>query len=73
VSYGYPWSGLVGRFKFGGEPGWADSFAALLLRDPAARALVAGARWLLPMPLARERLAGRGYNQARSCCWSTTS
>jgi ComF family protein len=64
VSYGYPWSGLVGRFKFGGEPGWADTFAALLLRDAAARSLVADARWLVPMPLSRQRLASRGFNQA---------
>jgi predicted amidophosphoribosyltransferase len=66
VSYGYPWSGLVGRFKFGGEPGWADTFAALLLRDAGRRALVDDARWLVPMPLSRQRLASRGFNQATS-------
>jgi ComF family protein len=64
VSYGYPWSGLIGRFKFGSEPGWADTFAALLLRDAGARALVDEARWLVPMPLSRQRLASRGFNQA---------
>lgn len=64
VSYGYPWSALVGRFKFSGEAGWADSFATLLARDPEVRAAIAAARWLLPMPLSRERLAARGFNQA---------
>jgi ComF family protein len=64
VSYGYPWAGLIGRFKFGSEPGWADTFAALLLRDAGARALVDEARWLVPMPLSRQRLASRGFNQA---------
>lgn len=64
VSYGYPWAGLIGRCKFGGEPGWARSFAALLARDAAVRALVDAARWLVPMPLAPGRLGARGFNQA---------
>ena len=64
VSYGYPWSGLVGRFKFAGEAGWARPFADLLLRDPAVRQVLGAARWVLPMPLSRERLAQRGFNQA---------
>ena len=64
VSYGYPWSMLVGRFKFGGEAGWAGTFGDLLLRDPALRERLAAARWVVPMPLSRERLAQRGFNQA---------
>lgn len=64
VSWGYPWSALVARYKFAGEAGWAGSFAALLMRDPAVRGEVARARWLLPMPLSDARLAARGFNQA---------
>ncbi len=64
VSWGYPWSSLVARYKFAGEVGWAGIFADLLLRDPAVRAEVARARWLLPMPLSDARLAARGFNQA---------
>lgn len=64
VSYGYPWAALVGRFKFSGEAGWADSFAALLARSPQVQAAIDAAHWLLPMPLSRERLAVRGFNQA---------
>lgn len=64
VSYGYPWSALVGRFKFGGEAGWAGTFSDLLLRQPPLRDAIAAARWVVPMPLSRERLAQRGFNQA---------
>lgn len=64
VSYGYPWSTLVGRFKFGGEAGWAGTFADLLLRDAQVQEAVTAARWVVAMPLSRERLAQRGFNQA---------
>ena len=64
VSYGYPWSGLVGRFKFAGEAGWAAAFSALMARQRGVPELLAGARWLVPMPLSPERLARRGFNQA---------
>jgi len=30
VDYAYPWSGLLGQFKFGGEPGLAAVLAAQL-------------------------------------------
>ena len=30
LDYGYPWDGLVSRFKFHGEPGWAATFAGLM-------------------------------------------
>ena len=64
VSYGYPWAGLIGRYKFGGQPGWADTFAGLLDASAAVRRCVEAARWLVPMPLSRQRLATRGFNQA---------
>ena len=64
VSYAYPWSGLVSRFKFAGQAGWAGAFAELMLASSELRQEIAAARWLVPMPLSRERLAGRGFNQA---------
>lgn len=64
VRYGYPWSGLVADFKFHGQPGWAAFLADLLRRAEGAEALLGAARLVLPMPLSRERLAQRGYNQA---------
>ncbi|WBY00467.1 ComF family protein [Ramlibacter tataouinensis] len=64
VSYGYPWAGLIGQFKFAGQPGWADCFARLLLSRGAVRDCLDSADRVVPMPLARERLAARGFNQA---------
>lgn len=64
ASYGYPWAGLIGRFKFSGQPGWADAFARLLAALPPVRECLAAADRVLPMPLSRERLAARGFNQA---------
>ncbi len=64
VDYAYPWAGLVGRFKFGGEPGWAAALAARMREhEGMARALDA-AQLVLPLPLAPRRLAERGFNQA---------
>ncbi|MBC5763139.1 ComF family protein [Ramlibacter albus] len=64
VSYGFPWSRLLLRFKFGDEPGWARTLAALMLDAPGVAASVAQADLVLPMPLSRERLALRGFNQS---------
>jgi len=46
VAYAYPWSGLVGRFKFSGEPGWAQSGDKPELRYRAAREELAQANRL---------------------------
>lgn len=64
VDYGYPWAGLVGRFKFQGEPGWAAGLAGLMEAVPGVAQEVAAADVVLPMPLAPRRLAERGFNQA---------
>jgi ComF family protein len=64
VSYGYPWSGLLTRYKFGNEPGWAATLARLVQETPGARQALDDCDLVLPMPLSRERLAQRGFNQA---------
>ncbi|RYF13525.1 MAG: ComF family protein [Comamonadaceae bacterium] len=64
VSYAYPWSGLVARFKFSGQPGWAGEFARRMAAIPGCTEELAHADMLLPMPLAPRRLAQRGFNQA---------
>ena len=64
VPYAYPWSGLVARFKFSGEPGWAEALAERMARIPGLDAELRGADLLLPMPLAPRRLSERGFNQA---------
>jgi ComF family protein len=64
VSYDYPWSTLVSRYKFAPDPGWAHTFSRILRDVPRAQALLAAASHVLPMPLSRERLSQRGFNQA---------
>jgi ComF family protein len=67
VDYAYPWSGLISRYKFGEHPGWAAFFAAMLLNAPGIRQHLADLHttdFILPVPLSKERLQARGFNQA---------
>ena len=64
VSYEFPWSTLITQFKFNGAPGWSYAFAALMRSTPWVEPALDAADLVLPMPLARERLAERGFNQA---------
>lgn len=67
VSYAWPWSELIARFKFGDHPGWAPFFAGLLAFSPGVQHALAGLRegdLILPVPLSAQRLQSRGFNQA---------
>lgn len=64
VGYGYPWSALITQFKFHGQPGWARAFAELMRGAPGVEAAIRQADVVVPMPLSRERLAERGFNQS---------
>jgi ComF family protein len=64
VAYDYPWSGLMGQFKFQEHTGWASSFALLMRNTPWVEPALEKADWLLPMPLSPLRLQERGFNQA---------
>jgi ComF family protein len=64
VSYAYPWSGCISRFKFHADTGWAATLATLLRSTPWVEPALEQAHWLLPMPLSRQRLMERGFNQA---------
>ena len=64
VTYGYPWSSAITQFKFSGDPGWAGALAALLRSTPQVAPALAAADWVLPIPLSRQRLQERGFNQA---------
>lgn len=64
VDYGYPWAQAIAQFKFQGDPGWAQALAALVRKTPGAAVALAAADWVLPVPLAAERLRERGFNQA---------
>jgi ComF family protein len=63
VEYAFPWSGLVAAFKFRAALDLAPALAALLA-DAARAAPPVRPTLLLPVPLAVERLAERGMNQA---------
>jgi ComF family protein len=64
VSYDYPWSLLVSEFKFREHTGWARTFASLMRSTPWVEPALDEADLVLPMPLSRQRMAERGYNQA---------
>ena len=64
VAYEYPWSGLIARYKFGASPGWSQALALLMRSTPWAEPALDAADLVLPMPLSRERLRERGFNQA---------
>ena len=64
VDYAYPWAAVLARFKFGQQPGLAVPLAQLLQRLPATAQRLNDATLVLPMPLANERLAERGFNQS---------
>ena len=63
VPYQYPWSQLVVDFKFGGQAAWARSFATLMRSAPWVEPALDKADIVLPMPLSRQRLKERGFNQ----------
>lgn len=64
VDYAYPWDGLIARFKFRSEPGWAQPFAQRLLQVPLTLTLLQTRPLMVPIPLTATRLGERGYNQA---------
>jgi ComF family protein len=64
VSYGYPWSALIAQYKFNGQAGWARAFATLMRSAPWMEPALEQADFVLPLPLSRERLAERGFNQS---------
>lgn len=63
VDYAYPWSGLVVDFKFHQQPGWARTLAALMRSAPWVEPALEQADLIVPMPLSRQRLRERGFNQ----------
>jgi len=64
VDYAYPWDRLIAHFKFQENPAWAGHFAALMRSAPWVEPALEAADFVIPMPLARERLLQRGFNQS---------
>lgn len=64
VAYAYPWSALIQSYKFHAQTGLVRSFATLLRATPWVESALEGVDLLLPMPLSKQRLRARGFNQA---------
>lgn len=64
VGYDYPWARLIVDFKFHQQPGRAASLARLLHSAPWVDPALEAASMVIPMPLSRQRLQERGFNQA---------
>lgn len=64
VSYEFPWSGVVHQFKFHGDSAWAVTIAQLMAAEPGIELALDTADLVIPMPLSRERLRLRGFNQS---------
>jgi ComF family protein len=64
VPYDFPWASLIVDFKFHEQTGLARALALLLRSTPWVEPALEAADHVLPMPLSRERLQSRGFNQA---------
>ncbi|KAF1021948.1 MAG: Orotate phosphoribosyltransferase [Paracidovorax wautersii] len=63
--YGYPWSFLLGRLKFGDDVGLARALGRLLAQTPGLAARLDAVDLIVALPLSPQRLARRGYNQSQ--------
>jgi ComF family protein len=64
VDYAYPWSGIIGHFKFHQRPGWARALGSMLVNDPSILPLLRACDLCTAVPLTPSRLVARGYNQS---------
>ncbi len=63
-TYAWPWPDCIAQFKFRAEAGWAGPLATLMRSAPWVEPALENCDVVLPMPLSRERLRERGFNQA---------
>ena len=64
VSYTFPWSDCIARFKFQADPGLARTLANVMRHAPWIEPALDAAQLVVPMPLTPTRLRERGFNQA---------
>jgi ComF family protein len=64
VSYTYPWTDCIARFKFQDDPSLARALAHLMRHAPWVEPALDAATLVVPMPLSPTRLRERGFNQA---------
>ena len=64
VDYDYPWANMVRDFKFHADIAWARSFTRMMRSTPWVDPALEAADWIVPMPLSKQRLLERGFNQS---------
>ena len=64
VDYAFPWDALLLRVKFHAGLDLLPSLVQCMLQAHAAQAAPRAADLVLPVPLSRQRLRERGFNQA---------
>lgn len=64
VSYAFPWSECIARFKFQADPGLGRSLAEIMRHAPWVEPALEAAHAVIAMPLSSQRLRERGFNQA---------
>ncbi|MDI9331043.1 MAG: phosphoribosyltransferase family protein [Alphaproteobacteria bacterium] len=64
VDYTAPFDVWVKRLKFAADVVLTRPMAELMRECPVAQAALRDADWVMPMPVSKERLRDRGYNQA---------
>lgn len=64
LDYDYPWDRCIAAFKYGHQAGLARSLGTLMWHAPGIAPALEQADLVVPMPLSRERLRARGFNQA---------
>lgn len=68
VSYTFPWTDCIARYKFGSDPAWSKILGLLMQSSSQIDAALEDADVVLPIPLSNKRLRERGYNQAHELC-----
>ena len=63
TTYGFPWDRVIGAFKFHGALDLTSALVDLMV-DARTASAEPPPTLLLPVPLSRQRLRERGYNQA---------
>ena len=68
ADYAFPWVDLIARFKFRNGSAWAEPLARTMWERAAATGLTSPRTIWVAIPVSRERLVERGYNQAWELC-----
>jgi ComF family protein len=64
LDYDYPWNRCIAAFKYGHQPGLARMLGPLMWHAPGIAPALERVDLVVPMPLSRQRLRARGFNQA---------